>query len=205
MRQTLTFHDSRNNPKDSPRPRDIRLEILASGIPGDCASFTVDITDMPDSPDKEKSAAITVTLDRKTGRPEVYTLPLKNGGACAADWFDRIETVASDAPMEFSEERFSVCDTLGDITADGNAFRILADAMYSMSGIKMTRPLAAMLGDRTLLELASALDPAGGSGTGKKAPENALQIINAELNKVKKGSRQRSSAKAGKRSGISAQ
>ena len=55
-----------------------------------------------------------------------------------------------------------------------------------MSGLKMTKPLAAMMGDRTLLELACALDTAGDSGAGKKAPENAVQIINAELNRISK-------------------
>lgn len=55
-----------------------------------------------------------------------------------------------------------------------------------MSGIKMTKNLAAMTGDRTLLELVSTPGSTGGSDTGKKVPENAMQIINAELNKVSK-------------------
>ena len=65
-----------------------------------------------------------------------------------------------------------------------------------MSGLKMTKPLAAMLGDRTLMELVSALDipagydsapdSAGDSGAGRRTPENAIQILNAELNKISK-------------------
>ncbi|MCM1540783.1 MAG: hypothetical protein NC121_05920 [Blautia sp.] len=205
MKQTITINDKRTNPKGGQGRKNIRLEILATELPGDCPSFTLAITDEPAAPKKQTPAAITATLERKDGKRETYTLPLEDGRKYAADWFSRIETVASDAPMEYSEERFSVCDTLKDIMANDRAFQILTDAAYSMSGIKITRNLAAMMGDRTLLELASALKSADGSGTGTKVPENALQIINAELNKITKGSSRKSVSKAGKRSGLSAQ
>ena len=88
--------------------------------------------------------------------------------------------------MEYSEEHFSVCDILDDIMANHRAFQILTDAIYSMSGVKITKPLASMMGDKTFLELASTLRSTGIPDTGKKVPENALQIINAELNKISK-------------------
>ena len=159
MKQTITINDHRKASKDA---RNINLKI------------------------DQKAKAVTITLERGSGEPETYTFPQENDGEYVSNWFDHIETVASDAPMEYSGEHFSVCDILEDLAANNNAFQILTDALYAMSGIKMTKPLAAMMENRTLLELVSALDPADGSGAGKKAPENAIQIINAELNKISK-------------------
>ena len=119
-------------------------------------------------------------------KPDIYTLPREDEGEYTADWFDHIETVASDAPMEYSEKHFSVCDTLNDIMADREAFHILSNAMYSMSGMKMKKSMAAMLGGKTLLELTSILGTMGAPDTGKKVPGNAMQILNAELNKISK-------------------
>lgn len=161
MRQNISFNDKRNLSKDGQNRQNIRLEIPASGQPGDCAAFMVNITDTPKG---LTPGTVTVTLEKEAGKPEIYTFPRESAGEHKADWFGHIETVASNAPMEYSEERFSVCDTLADITAD----------------------LAAMMGDRTLLGLVSAPGSTGGSGTGKKVPEHALQIINAEPNKVLK-------------------
>lgn len=128
----------------------------------------------------------TVTLERVAEKPEIYTLPQEDEEEYAANWFDHIETVASDAPMEYSAEHFSVCDTLNDIMADDEAFRILSNAMYSMSGMKMKKSMMAMMGGKTLQELTSMLNSMGTPDTDKKIPENAMQIINAELNKISK-------------------
>lgn len=133
-----------------------------------------------------QSVTITITLKAGAGKPEICIHPQKKEGEFMADWFDRIETVASDAPMEYSEKHYSVCDTLDVITANDRAFRILVDAVYSMSDMRMTKSLAAMMGGKTLVELASALESTDIPGAGKKAPENALQIINAELKKIAK-------------------
>lgn len=187
MKQTITFHDKRKHTKNRQKDQDLNLKV------------------------EMNAKTITVTLEREDGKSQTYTFktctfPPKNSETDRSSWFDHVETVASDAPLEYSGEHFSVCDLLADLTADDDAFRILADALYSMSGLKMTKPLAAMLGDRTLMELVSALDtpvrndsspdtPArndcapdtpGDSGAGRKTPENALQILNAELNKISK-------------------
>lgn len=177
MKQTITFHDKRKHSKNRQAGRNLSLKI------------------------EQNAKTITVTLEREAGKTETctfktHTFPLEDSGTDRSSWFDHVETVASDAPLEYSGEHFSVCDLLADLTADDDAFRILADALYSMSGLKITKPLAAMLGDRTLLELVSALDiPAGNdpapdstgdSGAGRRTPENAMQILNAELNKISK-------------------
>ncbi len=133
----------------------------------------------------------TITLERVAEKPEIYTLPPEDDGEYAANWFDHIETVASDAPMEYSEKHFSVFDTLNEIMADDGAFHILANAMYSMTGMKIKKSMMAMMGGKTLQELASTMGAMGGAepdGTDskKKIPENAMQIINSELNKISK-------------------
>lgn len=128
----------------------------------------------------------TITLERVAEKPEIYTLPQEDDGEYVANWFDHIETVASDAPIEYSEKHYSVCDTLNEIMANDEAFRILSNAMYSMSGMKMKKSMMAMMGGKTLLELTSMLGSMSASDTGKKVPENAMQILNSELNKISK-------------------
>lgn len=115
MKRTITFNDKRNFTKKGRNPQNIRLEIIATGLPGDCSSFTVDITDAPHAPEGQNPGTIAVTLEEEAGKPETCTFPLGNAGEYEANWISHIETVASDAPMEYSEEPFSVCDTLNDM------------------------------------------------------------------------------------------
>ena len=128
----------------------------------------------------------SVTLEKVDKKPDIYTLPREEDDADGvANWFEQVPIVASDAPMEFSEEHFSVHDTINDISANDEAFAILAGAMYSMTGMKMKKSMLAMMGQKTLYELSDMMTGMGGAPD-SKVPENALQIINAELGKVKK-------------------
>lgn len=128
----------------------------------------------------------SITLEKVGKKPDIYTLPQEEDDADGvANWFEQVTTVASDAPMEFSEEHFSVHDTINDISANDEAFSILAGAMYSMTGMRMKKSMLAMMGQKTLYELSDMMTGMGGVPD-KKGTENALQIINAELGKVKK-------------------
>lgn len=138
----------------------------------------------------------TVTLERVGEKPAVYTFsPDEEEWDGPANWFDRIETVASDAPMEFSSTHFSVCDKIGDLLANDEASRILSGALSSMSGRKLNKSMLAMMRDKTVTELSATFPAADGTtvhGTvvsGTIVPNNALQIVNAELNKIMKPSR----------------
>ena len=127
----------------------------------------------------------TMTLEKVEKKPDIYTLPQEeDDGEGVANWFEQVETVASDAPMEFSEKHFSVHDKLNDIAANDEAFSILSNALFAMTGMKMKKSMLAMMGEKSLFELTDMMTGFGGSD--KKVPENALQIINAELNKVSK-------------------
>lgn len=128
----------------------------------------------------------TMTLEKTAEKPEIYTLPQEDDdGDGVANWFESVETVASDAPMEYSDEYFSVHDKINTIAANDEAFSILSNAIFSMTGMKMKKSMLAMMGEKTFAELSSMMSAMGGDSD-KKIPENALQIINAELNKVKK-------------------
>jgi len=128
----------------------------------------------------------TMTLEKVEKKPEIYTLPQEDeDGDGVANWFETVETVASDAPMEYSDKYFSVHDKISTICANEEAFRILGNAMYSMTGMKMKKSMIGMMGEKTLLEL-SGMITGMGDDSDKKVPENAMQIINSELNKIRK-------------------
>lgn len=136
----------------------------------------------------------SITLEQIAEKPEIYTLPQDDeaAGDRAVNWFDTVETVASDAPMEFSKECYSVHDKIKTLCSSEKAFSILSGALCSMTGMKIGKSELSMLGERTLLELTDMAEDLGGSLAAdetkalRKVPANALQIINAELGKVKK-------------------
>ncbi len=129
----------------------------------------------------------TITLEKVDKKPEIYTLPMEDDDADGvANWFETVENTADNVPMEYSKEHFSVHDKLNDICDNEEAFRILAGAMYSMTGMKMKKSMLAMMGEKTLFELSDMLTGMGGADSDKKIPENAMQIINSQLNKIKK-------------------
>lgn len=130
----------------------------------------------------------SVTLEKVRQKPDIYTLPRTwddDGGV--TNWFEQIETVASDTPMEFSATHFSVHDRLRDIFASDEASSILLAALSSMTGRALNRSLLAADGDRTVLEMTRTL-ASEHPQTAQGIPENALQIINSELSKIKKHS-----------------
>lgn len=125
----------------------------------------------------------TITLEKVSKRPAVYTLPETDDNADGvSNWFEKIETVASDAPMEFSTAHFSVHDKLKDLFENEEAFAILSESLSSMSGMKLKKSMLSMMQDLTLIELSGMFTASSDS----RIPSNALQIINSELNKIKK-------------------
>ena len=135
----------------------------------------------------------SLTLELVEEKPEIYTLPDEDDDSDGvANWFDCVETVASDAPMEYSDQYFSIHDKINTIAANDEAFLVLSNAIYAMTGMKMKKSMLAMMGEKTFAELNGLMSSMGGAAgasdadAGKKIPDNALQIINAELNKIKK-------------------
>lgn len=129
------------------------------------------------------SCSDNMTLEKVSHKPDIYTLPMdENEGEGVANWFTQIETVASDAPMEFSTTHFSVYDKIKDILDNDEAFAILSGALSTLSGMKLKKSMLAMMQDQTLIGMADMFKAMGNNN----APDNALQIINAELGKIKK-------------------
>lgn len=123
----------------------------------------------------------TICLERIDGeKPSIYELPLEEGPEGVTNWFAQIETVASDAPMEFSRSHYSIHDRIRDLLKNEDATRILTGALSSISGIQLKKSMLSMMQEKTLAEL-TGLFPASSN-----APDNALQIVNAELNKIAK-------------------
>lgn len=127
----------------------------------------------------------SLTLEKVDSKPAIYTLPQEEDDMDGvANWFEQVETVASDAPMEFSQERFSIYDKIKDILENEDAFRILSGSMYAMTGMKLKKSMMGMMAEKTLAELSNMMTGMG--SIGDKVPENAMQIINAELSKISK-------------------
>ncbi len=125
----------------------------------------------------------TITIEQVEEKPGIYTLPPEEDeGDGVVNWFEKIETVASDAPMEFSDAHYSVHDKIKDILAHDEASRILSAALSSMSGMKLKKSMLSMMQDKTVVGLSEMFTAMGNTS----APDNALQIINAELNKIQK-------------------
>lgn len=125
-----------------------------------------------------------LTLERVDEKPAIYTLPQEEDDMDgAANWFDTVNTVASDAPMEFSATHFSVYDKIQDIMDNDEAFRVLSGALASMTGMKLKKSMMGMIAGQTLIGMTEMMK---GMGSNTKAPDNALQIINSELSKIRK-------------------
>ncbi len=73
---------------------------------------------------------------------------------------------------------FSIRDKIKDIIKNQEAYEVLANALYSMSGKKMKKGMLLMVGDKTPEGLASMAAGMGGDKA-KNIPANAMQIINA--------------------------
>lgn len=132
-----------------------------------------------------KTVNDSMTLEKTDKKPDIYTLPREEDDLDGAvNWFEQVETVASDAPAEFSQEHFSIYDKIKDILQNEDAFQILSGSMYAMTGMKLKKSMLGMMGDQTLKELSSMMTGMGGSE--KKVPKNAMEIINAELGKISK-------------------
>lgn len=91
----------------------------------------------------------------------------------------------TEIPLAFSPEHYSVCDTINDLSENEEAFQILSDALFSMTGMRLKKSMLAMMGESTFLELSATFQGFGDSSS-PSIPENAMQLINAALSRVKK-------------------
>lgn len=153
-------------------------------------SITADANE-PDS-DRELTEEIptdTIVLERVAQKPDIYTLKSEeaDGSSGAANWFDQNAAEAANASdeMQFPEGFFSIRDKVKDIIKNKEGYEVLANAVYSMTGKKLKKPMLLMAGESTVEQLGTLMNSMT-STKERNIPENAMQIINAQLNRIKK-------------------
>lgn len=127
----------------------------------------------------------TLSLEKTNEKPSIYTLPPEedDDSIGVANWFDQAAAETVHTELQFPEGYFSIRDKIKDILHNEEAYAVLANALYSMTGMKMKKAMLGMLGEKTLEGMAEMM---GGMSAAKNIPENAMQIINSQLNKIKK-------------------
>lgn len=126
----------------------------------------------------------SISLQKVTQKPEIYTLPPEDDDVeGVANWFDQAAAIDANAPMQFPEDCYSIRDTVKALCANDEAFAVLSGALKAMTGMSMKRSMLGMLGDKTLADMAEMMQ---GMSGGKDIPANALQMLNAALNKIQK-------------------
>lgn len=129
----------------------------------------------------------SLTLEKVAKKPEIYTLPgEEDDREGVANWFETAPAASDVLPSSPSAEHFSVQDCIQDIADSREAFSILSDALFAMTGMQLKKSMLSMFGSRTIVELSDMLTGFSTGEGGREVPENALQILNAALERVKK-------------------
>ena len=122
----------------------------------------------------------SITLERVEEMPAIYTLPREDdGGEGVANWFDTADT--SDVPeeMTFDPAYYSIKDSIKEIAKSKEAMDMLLQIVGGAMNVKLNPGMMAMVGEMTLEGMSGMLQ-------NDKMPANAVQIINAALQKIKK-------------------
>ena len=122
----------------------------------------------------------SITLERVEEMPAIYTLPREDdGGEGVANWFDTADT--SDVPeeMTFDPAYYSIKDPIKEIAKSKEAMDMLLQIIGGAMNVKLNPGMMAMVGEMTLEGMSGMLQ-------NEKMPANAVQIINAALQKIKK-------------------
>lgn len=134
---------------------------------------------------KADSCMDSLTLEKVAEKPRIYTLPQEeeeDDNAGAANWFDQAAAeMANVTSLEFPEGYYSINDTVDDILKNKDASNILSNSISAMTGMKIKGSMLKMVGQKTLKDMADMM-----GGMGRDLPENAMLILNAQLNKIKK-------------------
>ncbi len=150
--------------------------------------FTTVTAKAPADNEDEYIPVDSVVFEKVAEKPEIYTLKAEEDDdmAGAANWFDQAAAEAANAPAElqFPEGYFSIRDKIKDIIKNQEAFEVLSGALYSMTGMKLKKGMLLMVGDKSLEAMAAMASDFGGKG--KEVPANAMLLLNAQLNKIKK-------------------
>lgn len=125
-----------------------------------------------------------ITLEKTAEKPAVYTLAEEDDGMDKEgvdNWFDQVAAEAANAvgEMSFPEGYFSIRTPLKEIMKNDEAFQILYNLIYKSTGMKMKKSMMAMVGNKSLEDMASMMG-------GEKVPAGFIKVVNDQLNKIKR-------------------
>lgn len=123
----------------------------------------------------------SVTLEKVEQEPAVYVLPeVSERAEGAANWFTAVGNLDLSAPMEFPEGKYSIKDTMEELSKCPEAFEIIAKAMKLATNFTLS-PGSGMWDMMKKMSLYSMADLAG-----NMMPKGFLESINAQLIKIDK-------------------
>ncbi len=142
----------------------------------------------PDIPFAEGSHTITaryqemedtITLTRVRQENPAYHFDAGDDNGTVANWFE--DKNLDEVPeLTFGEGYFSIKDTVGDILANAQAKEVFLAAVSSMVGMKMDEATIGAMAAKTVEDLKGMLGAREGTDV-------QIAVLNAELQKVKKG------------------
>jgi beta-galactosidase len=121
----------------------------------------------------------SVTLERVEKEPEIYALPQDNSHAeGVANWFKLTGDLDLTAPMEFPEGKFSVKNTLEEVSRSPQAWEVVSTAMEMVSGMPL-KPGEGMWGMLKAMSLEQMIQMGG-----SRMPKGFAESLNAQLVKI---------------------
>ena len=123
----------------------------------------------------------SITLEKVEKEPDIYVLPEVNERAeGVANWFKLAGDLDLKAPMEFPEGKYSIRDTLEEISKCPEAFAIVAEAVKLAMNMKVN-PGQGMWDMMKSMNLEKI-----GEMAGSMVPEGFVESLNAKLIKIEK-------------------
>ncbi len=127
------------------------------------------------------TARDATTLEKVEREPEIYVLPEVNERAeGVANWFRSVGEMDLSAPMEFPEGKYSIKDTLTEISECPEALEVVSTAVRLATNMKLV-PGEGMWEMVKGMSLEHMVDMASGM-----MPEGFLESVNAKLIRIDK-------------------
>ncbi len=121
----------------------------------------------------------SITLEKVEKEPSIYVLPEVNERACGvANWFKLSGDLDLTAPMEFPEGKYSVRDTMEELSKSPEALKIVAEAVKLAMNMKV-EPGAGMWDMMKGMTLEKI-----GQMAGSMVPEGFVESLNGKLIKI---------------------
>ncbi len=123
----------------------------------------------------------SITLEKVEKEPAIYTLPeVSERAEGVANWFSTVGDMDLKAPMEFPEGKYSVRDTIEELSKSPEALKIVSKAVKLASNFDIT-PGQGMWGMMKTMSPEGLMEMSSGL-----MPEGFLESLNAQLIRIDK-------------------